>query len=182
MQFKNTNNRYGGLSIGLHWLMFFLIVGIYGCMELHEFYPRGSDIRQGLKHWHFMLGLSVFFLVWLRLLAKVWQVSPDISPDITKWQKLAAKGSHLVLYLFMLGMPIGGWLILSGEGENIPFFGLSMPPLMSENKDLAETIEDIHKLVGNIGYALIGLHAAVALFHHYIQKDNTLTRMLPGKD
>jgi superoxide oxidase len=124
----------------------------------------------------------VFFLVWVRIIAKLWQLSPVIKPDIGKWQKLAAKTAHLALYLFMVGMPIGGWLILSGEGKDIPFFGLSMPPLISENKELAETVGDIHKLVGSIGYWLIGLHAAAALFHHYIQKDNTLTRILPGKD
>lgn len=151
MQFNNTNDRYGRISIALHWLMFLLIVAVYACIELREFYPKGSELRDGLKHWHFMLGLSVFFLVWLRIIAKLWQVSPVIKPDISKWQKLAAKVAHLALYLFMIGMPIGGWLILSGEGKNIPFFGLSMPPLISENKELAETVEDIHELVGSIG-------------------------------
>jgi superoxide oxidase len=53
MQFNNTNDRYGRLSIGLHWLMFLLIVAVYACIELREFYPKGSELRDGLKHWHF---------------------------------------------------------------------------------------------------------------------------------
>jgi len=66
-------------------------------------------------------------------------------------------------------------------GKPVPFFGLELPPLASENKDLAKTIKEIHETVGEVGYYLIGLHAAAALFHHYILADNTLKRMLPLK-
>ncbi|WP_370300565.1 cytochrome b/b6 domain-containing protein, partial [Rheinheimera baltica] len=34
---------------------------------------------------------------------------------------------------------------------------------------------------GTLGYVLIGVHAVAALFHHYILRDTTLSRMLPGK-
>lgn len=79
----------------------------------------------------------------------------------------------------MIGMPIAGWLILSGEGKSIPFFGFNLPALMAENKPLAETIEEVHKTAGVVGYYLVGLHMFAGLFHHYVQKDNTLQRMLP---
>lgn len=67
MQWKNTTDRYGSLSIAMHWLMLALLVAVYACIELREFYPKGSDPREALKQWHFMLGLAVFVLVWLRL-------------------------------------------------------------------------------------------------------------------
>jgi cytochrome b561 len=76
-------------------------------------------------------------------------------------------------------MPLLGWMILSGEGKPVSFFGIQLPALIPENKALARQLEDIHELTGNIGYALIGLHAAAALAHHYFQRDNTLLRMLP---
>ena len=63
MSWKNTNYRYGSLSIGLHWLMFLLMIAVYATIELREFYPKGSDPREALKVWHFMLGLSVLALV-----------------------------------------------------------------------------------------------------------------------
>ena len=81
----------------------------------------------------------------------------------------------------MVCMPIAGWLILSGEGKPIPFYGINLPALMAENKALAESIEEIHKTVGNIGYFLIGLHTVAALYHHYFMRDNTLRRILPGQ-
>ena len=58
---------FSRFSIMMHWLMLALLAGVYACIELREFYPRGSDVREGLKTWHFMLGLSVFALVWVRL-------------------------------------------------------------------------------------------------------------------
>jgi len=173
-------SRYSSLSVTLHWLMLLLLVAVYACMELREFYPRGSDFREGLKTWHFMLGLSVFFLVLVRIFARVSGGTPPISPEPAKWQKMLGKATHLSLYALMIGMPIGGWLILSASAKPIPYFGLELPALIGPNEALAEQIEEIHETVGSIGYYLIGLHAVAALFHHYILKDNTLKRIMPG--
>lgn len=173
--------RYDGVSITLHWLMLLLIAAVYACIELREFYPRGSDIREGLKAWHFMLGLTVLALVVIRVIARVAGRTPRITPEPAAWQNVLARFVHLALYLFMIGMPIAGWLVLSAAREPVPFFGLTLPPLMGENADLAERIEDVHKAVGSFGYYLIGIHAFAALVHHYVMKDDTLRRMLPWR-
>lgn len=181
MHLSNTRYRYGLVSLTLHWLMLLLLIGVYGCIELREIYPKGSDPRETLKTLHFMLGLTVLFLVLVRLVARFAQQTPYIQPELNKFQQILAKITHLSLYLLMIGMPIGGWLILSGEGKSIPFYGLSLPALIAENKQNAEYIENIHETVGLIGYYLIALHSLAAIFHHYIRKDNTLFRMLPEK-
>ena len=181
MNWNNTLERYGSFTIGLHWLMFMLIAGVYACIELKGFFPKGSDARDTLKTWHFMLGLGVFVLIWLRLAIHLLQVKPKIKPEPPIWQDWMAKSFHVALYVLMIGMPLTGWLILSAAGKPIPFFGLSLPALLAENKPTAKFIKEIHETAGNIGYGLIGLHAAAALFHHYYQKDDTLIRMLPGR-
>ena len=181
MNWKNTSNRYGSVSIGLHWLMFLLIAAVYACIELREIYPKGSDPRDALKAWHFTLGLSVFALVWLRLAIRLLQPSPVIAPPPVAWQQRLAKVVHWVLYALMIAMPVAGWMILSAEGKPVPFWGLELPGLIAENKETAEFIEEIHELAGQVGYFLIGLHALATLFHHYFLRDNTLTRMLPGR-
>ncbi len=94
---------------------------------------------------------------------------------------LFAKGLHLALYAFMLAMPVAGWLILSAADKSIPFFGLELPALVAPDKTLSSQIKEWHEIFGTVGYYLIGLHAFAALFHHYVVKDNTLRRMLPGK-
>ncbi len=105
--------RYGGLSIALHWLMLLLIAAVYACIELREFYPKGSDIREGMKAWHFMLGLTVLALVIVRVIARVTGWTPRITSESKAWQNVLARSMHLALYLFMVCMPIAGWLVLS---------------------------------------------------------------------
>ena len=125
-----------------------------------------------------MLGLSVLVLVSVRIVARLIGSTPPIAPAPPVWQAWIARLVHLALYLLMIGMPIAGWLILSAEGNPIRFLGLELPALVSPDKGFAEWIEDIHKTAGTVGYYLIGLHALAALFHHYMVRDNTLTRML----
>ncbi len=170
--------RYGRLSIILHWVTLALLIGVYACIELREMYPRGSEPREVLKMWHFMLGLTVFFLVWVRLTARLLGSTPPIVPAAPKWQLMIANIVELALYALMIVLPLLGWLTLSADGDAIPFFGLELPALVGENKPLAERMEEIHKTLATIGYFLIGLHGAAALFHHYVQRDNTLKRMM----
>ena len=167
---------YSRASIALHWLMLVLLAAVYACIELREYYPRGSDIREGLKTWHFMLGLSVFVLVWVRLAAR-WRI-PLLARE-PGWTRWPAAAGHLALYGLMIIMPILGWTALSADGKEIPFFGLSLPALVAPNKALAGQVEGLHVTLGVAGYWLIGLHAAAALLHQYVLKDGTLRRMLP---
>ena len=182
MNWRNTADRYGSLSIGMHWLMLLLLIGVYACINLHEASPKGSDIRAAFKTWHFMLGLSVFALVVVRLGIRISSgPAPRIEPSMAGWQRHLARGFHIALYLFMIIMPLLGWLVLSAAGKPIPFFGLELPALIGPDKALSRSIKEIHETIGTAGYYLIGLHAAAALFHHYVKRDNTLLRMLPQR-
>lgn len=181
MNLKNTTDRYGSLSIAMHWLMLLLLVAVYACIELRGFYPKGSDPREALKQWHFMLGLSVFALVWLRLALRLWASTARIQPAVGIWQQRAAVAMHFALYLFLVVMPLLGWLLLSAKGKPIPFFGLELPALIGSNEGFADSVKELHETIGTVGYYLVGLHAAVALFHHYVLRDNVLLRMLPRR-
>ena len=178
---STATSRYGSLSIGLHWLMLLLIAAVYVSMELRGIFPKGSDARELMKMWHFMLGLSVLVLGALRLAVNLTHSAPEINPDPPQWQKQSARLMHLALYALMLGLPLAGWLILSAAGKPIPFFGLQLPALIGESKNMAGLIKEIHETGASVGYFLIAFHAAAALYHHYIVRDNTLQRMLPGK-
>jgi cytochrome b561 len=173
-------NRYGRLSILLHWAMLLLIACVYATIELRTFFPKGSDLREGLKSWHFMLGLCVLALVIVRIGARLLGETPAIIPSPPRWQTFAGRGMHLLLYALMLGMPIAGWLTLSAMGKEVSFFGLGVPPLVPPDKPLAEQVKELHETGGTIGYWLVGLHAAAALFHHYVLRDDAFTRMLPA--
>jgi cytochrome b561 len=127
-----------------------------------------------------MLGLSVFALVFMRLAIRlVSGAMPSIRPAPPVWQQRLAALMHLALYVFLIAMPLLGWLTLSASGKPIPFFGLQLPALLGADKALAGSLKEIHETIGTIGYYLVGLHAAAALVHHYVNRDDTLRRMLP---
>jgi len=102
-----------------------------------------------------MLGLSVFVLVWLRVLSNMTGHSPRIEPDPPSWQKLSGKLMHVALYALMIFMPLAGWLMLSAQGKPIPFFGLQLPALISESKEVAKLIKEIHVTAGTVGTFLL---------------------------
>jgi cytochrome b561 len=182
MRLKNTTERYGSLAIGMHWLMLVLIVAVYSCMELREFFPKGSVPREALKSWHFMLGISVFFLVWLRLAIRLISPKPRIVPAPPHWQVRIAGGAHVALYFLMIATPLLGWCMVNAFGKPVPFFGFELPILIDENKELAKIIKERHEFLAKLGYLLIGFHAAASLYHHFVVRDNTLLRMLPRRD
>src|SRR4051812_17665253 len=123
---RNGLARYGSFSIALHWVMLLLLIAVYATIELRGMFPKGSDPREAMKAWHFMLGLSVFILVWLRFAAHaIAGPVPRVVPQPPRWQAASAKLMHVALYLLMITMPILGWLVLSAEGKPIPFFGVS---------------------------------------------------------
>ena len=173
--------RYNRVSIILHWLMALLFVAAYATIELREIYPKGSAPRDTMKAAHFMLGLSIFALAWLRVAVRLAWPAPPVEPPPARWQRLLAGTTHIGLYLLMFGMPLAGWLILSAEGKPIPYFGLTLPPLTGPNEALAERVEELHELGGTIGYFLIGFHTLAALVHHYLLRDFVLARMLPAR-
>ncbi len=181
MTLRNTTDRYGSLSIALHWLMVLLMIAVYVFANMIDTYPKGSAGRDLMKTWHFMIGLTILATVLVRIVVTLTSVSPRITPSLPAKQNLAAKAMHFALYALMLCLPIAGWLILSASGKPIPFYGLQLPALIGENKELGRTIKEVHEAGGTIGYFLIGLHALAGLYHHYFVKDDTLLRMLPKR-
>jgi len=172
--------RYARLSIFMHWLMLVLFVCVYACIELKGFMPRGSDARSLLLGLHGMFGLSIFALVWVRLLGRL-TPRPPITPQPPTWQSGLSHLMHLALYGLMIITPLLAWLMLTAGGKPFPYWGFQMPTLLAVNTDLAKQFKYWHELLGSAGYWLIGLHAGAGLLHHYWLRDNTLTRMLPQR-
>lgn len=180
MQSHLTPHRYHPSMVGIHWLTLALLIAVYALIELRGIFPKGSSAHDAMKTWHFMLGLTVFGLVFLRLAIGRFVAAPPIDPPPAAWQQRLATAMHVALYTFLVVMPLLGWLALSAKGKPVPFFGLELPALLPPDKALGKKIEDIHEAIGTAGYFLIGLHATAGLFHHYVMRDDTLRRMWPG--
>ena len=182
MNIRNSEYRFSPLVIGLHWLTVLLIIAVYASMELRGVAPKGSALRDAMKSLHYLLGLSVLVIVVIRIGVRFQAgAKPAIQPPMPRWQATLADAMHYALYSFMLAMPLLGWLTLSAAGKPIVLFGLPIPSLIGTDVALSRQFKDVHEALATLGYVLIGLHAMAALLHHYVMRDNTVVRMLPGR-
>ena len=96
------------------------------------------------------------------------------------WQQRAAHLTHGALYLLFFAVPLVGWAYSSAAGFPIVWFGvLPLPDFVSPDKALAEAIKPWHRALAWALAALVGLHVAAALKHHFIDRNGLLKRMLP---
>ncbi|MGB7994663.1 MAG: cytochrome b, partial [Photobacterium halotolerans] len=99
------------------------------------------------------------------------------------WEKALAKLAHLVIYVLLFGLFVSGYLISTSDGRGIEVFDWLTVPSMGELfPDQSDVAGEIHEY---LAYALIGLatlHAVAALKHHFVNKDNTLKKMLGVKE
>ncbi|MDX1802598.1 MAG: cytochrome b [Alcanivorax sp.] len=168
------------LSKGLHWLIALLLVAVWGSIELHEFYSKGDPMREWWKMLHFSLGLTVLMLMLIRF---YWRAThPRPAPLGAPWQQRLSGLIHGLLYLVVIGMPLGGFSVRQFAGKPIEVYGLfTVPQLTPVNHDLAEAIEFLHtEVFWYLLLGLLGLHVAGGLWHHFVDRDSTLKRMLPG--
>lgn len=171
--------RYAGIVIALHWLVLLLMIGAYATMELRDLFPKGSPERVAMRLWHYGLGLAVLATVLVRVLARASTRAPGIAPAPPPWQERVAKLARVALYALMIALPLLGWLALGAEGRPVTLAGVPLPMPIGPDKSWVKPLEKTHEIVGQAGYALVGLHAAAALWHHYVMRDNTLALMWP---
>ena len=175
------NPHYTATAKGLHWLMALMILGLLALGFYMEDLPLSPEKLQ-FYAWHKWAGVTVFVLVWLRLLWRVAHRPPAYPPSMSGLQQRLAHAGHRVLYVLMIVIPLSGWLMSSAKGVQTVWFGvLPLPDLIGRDKALGKQLADLHSAL-NIGLLLlIGGHAAAALFHHLVHKDDILRRMLPGR-
>lgn len=173
----NNSHSYGGLAIVLHWMSALLILAVLLLGWKMGDMSKGPD-KLLVMGWHQTVGICVMTLAVLRLVWRKAHTVPSMSMA-TRTDKLAA-WVQIVLYLLMLVIPVMGYLTTSFGGHSLVLFGsVHVPLLTAINLDVHESLSDAHQALAYVMLALIALHAAGALKHHFILRDDVLTRMLP---
>jgi cytochrome b561 len=180
MNFRNTPNTYGNGARLAHWLTLLLLIGSFGLgwtmTDLDV-----SPLRLKLYAYHKWLGVTIFMLVALRLIWRLVSPPPPLPAHLPGWERRAADVSHHLLYLLLFAVPLSGWLMSSAKGFQTVLFGLwPIPDLLTKNPPLGAALEAVHETLTWIFLGMIALHAAAALKHHFIDRDEVLARMLPG--
>jgi len=142
-----------------------------------------KTIQSNFYTFHKSLGLLILLVAVLFILWNLLNPKPQWPNTMSKWQRISAKVVHLALYTFILLMPLTGWLMSTAAGHPPNFFWLVQIPMpgIAVNKTLAQTVVSIHSVLAWILCSFVGIHLLAALKHHFIAKDNILTRMLPGR-
>ncbi|ALU89407.1 cytochrome b [Herbaspirillum rubrisubalbicans] len=168
--------RYHPYSVILHWVMFLLFVVALATIEYREDIPKGDPLRDLLRTVHMHAGQLVLILVILRLIArKMLGVPPEL--PMPKLQRLGAHAVHLLLYVVMIGLPLTGILFTQAGGRDVVFFGMTLPVILAKDMALRGPIKEVHELMGNAVYFLVGLHVLGALWHQLFDRMPILQRM-----
>lgn len=176
---RNDEHRYGAVAQLFHWVIAGLILFQFGLgwyMEDLPLGPRKFDLYQ----LHKSMGLTIFGLAVLRLTWRLFSPAPPLPASMPRWEKVAARSSHGLLYGLIFLQPIIGYLQSNAANFPIVLWGVvPIPAILPENEALAETLVVVHSY-GAIALAVVVLvHISAALRHHFWLKDDVLRRMLP---
>jgi cytochrome b561 len=161
----------------IHWVMAVAIGSAWSLGFYMQAIPLSPE-KLMLYSWHKWLGVTLFFLAWVRLLWRITHRPPPLPHTISPPAQYAAQAVHLGLYFLMFLVPISGWLMSSAKGFTTVWFGiLPLPNLIQPNKSAAHLLLTAHQgLTWILLIAVIG-HTLAALWHHFIRNDNLLKRM-----
>jgi cytochrome b561 len=182
MQLANSAARYGAIPQAIHWLTALCVVAAWALGQLMFLFPRGTASRYGADLAHMTLGQIVLVLLLARLVWRIANPPPPMEP--TRFGRLltvAATISHFTLYALLIVTPIAGIVFQLRRAGVLPVFGVfELHSPWPVDREQARTVIRAHEYLANALLILAGLHSAAALTHHWIFRDRTLIRMLPG--
>ncbi|MEG9862599.1 MAG: cytochrome b [Parvularculales bacterium] len=176
---KNEPNRYGRVSRLLHWTIAILFISLIPMGIFSSMIPEDTHYRNAYYVVHKTLGVTVFFLVLVRLAWNRLSQRPALESSLTSIERKLAHGAHYTLYFMMLAVPVTGFMMTSYHGNGTYFFFWELPPLW-EQSDVYIIWGTAHKyLLPYLLYIVLGAHVLGALKHQFIDKqDNAFKRMV----
>lgn len=181
MQLKNDALRYGAIAQLFHWVIVALIITQFVLANQAHDLPLGPAKIATLAL-HKSVGMTVFGLAVLRLIWRWFNPIPDVPTSTPRWQRVAAHISHWALYGLIMVTPLIGWLMSSARNFSVSWFGImTLPDLVKPNKASYEFFHEVHEALATALLIVALVHAAAALKHHFLDRDNVLRRMLPLK-
>ena len=160
----------------IHWLMALMVLAMLfigvGMMS------TTSLLYPALLALHRPVGIAILALVLIRLPLRLMVSAPPLPSDLPRWQSIAAKGSHVLLYAAMIAMPLIGWTMQSAGGYPVKLaLGFVLPPILPHDLALYSILRTAHTILALLFFALILTHLAAALHHGLVRRDGILRSM-----
>jgi cytochrome b561 len=187
MALTSSERRYGVVAMTLHWLIAFAIIGNFSLgWYMHELPLSRSTID--LFQIHKSIGLTILALSLLRLLWRLVNPVPPLPEGLPAWERVAARASHIFLYVLMIAIPLSGWAMVSLTPPplDVPTFWFKLfevphlPITGLRSQAMKDAFEVVHAYLAFSMAGLFVLHVMAALRHHLILKNDVLKRMIPG--
>ena len=175
MHSRDTITKYSLISKLLHWasaIILFVQIPLGFYLVDLDFGPE----RLNIENIHVLVGLSIFYLVIIRLINKIISTSPKLEPSIFKGQKFLAKSNHILLYVTILSITISGIFKKLFNGETLVIFFREIEII--ENFEVADFFYDIHIFSNYLLIALIIIHILAVIVHKLFFGDNLLKKIL----
>ena len=179
-----TKTRYTFLQRLLHWLIALVVFGLLAIgltfMTLDGYdgvvKAFGNDATNQLYTFHKSFGVLLLLLMVLRVVLRRVSPAPPYNPPISGVERTVGGGVHILLYLLLIGLPIGGWLATAAGGYPVQFFDFELPGFIGKNEQLSETLFEFHGYAALALLALIVLHIGAAV-KHWRLKDGVMRRI-----
>ncbi len=174
---RESRSRYSSVAIALHWTIALLIVAnVIGALVAESIDKATAATIMAL---HKSNGLTILVLSLGRLGWRLTHGFPPFPASTPAWDAFLARANHVAFYVMMIAVPLAGWMMVSADPGPLQWFGLFGWPKLPVDRATGETAHDAHVILALTTVALVPLHVAGALKHHFIDKDNVLARMLP---
>lgn len=162
----------------LHWLIAAGVVALFATAFSMDAAEGATRDRIYIAHWSF--GFLVAVLMIVRIVSRLAAPPKPLKAPMPAMQKRAAHTVHFLLYATLIAQPVIGYAAKSMYGGSIPIFGLfDLPDLLPQNEALAETLFEVHEVVGNAIIVLVAIHVGAAMYHVF-RGDNVMSRMTTG--
>jgi cytochrome b561 len=181
---NQQRTTYTKVAIALHWIIgTAIILQILGGLQMEDL--KGAEKFAAFQT-HKSLGLTILILSIGRLLWRIANPPPALPEGMKGWEVAAAKFTHVAFYALMIGVPIGGWVIISTSPYNIAtnWWGLfEWPRLPLADLPFRKALNGMAKEGHEIGaFAIIGLlvlHIGAVAKHIFVNDDDVASRMIP---
>ena len=179
MVIRNTATRWGAVAQFLHWLIVVLIIVQVVLASIADDLPLGMKKLAMLAR-HKSVGITILGLALIRLMWRWANPTPPLPDTLRPYERALARFTHAALYFLLFAMPLSGWMMSSARGFPVSWFGFfQLPDVVPKSKPLYEALLTTHQSLALVLAAVVTLHAAAALKHHFMMKDDVLRRMLP---
>jgi cytochrome b561 len=179
---RNTIESWGWPARTLHWIVAALVLGLFAFgLWMTEVPPR--DERRFYLAIHASIGITLLALMLVRLFWRAANVEPDQPEGTPAWQRRAAWISHRLLYALTFATLIVGWLMSGTFKQPLEpkVLGIvPVPQLLEAGSPYRKLLEETHEWLAYALVAVVAVHAAAALYHHFVRRDPVLRRMLSG--